>query len=102
MSEKTEKESERLRGMTKEIKDDLEKKLAEIRRSMDEIRHLTGEPSKLESLKSLQDVYSKKITINAKNIATKKIEQKLDDICKDMEQTDKKVAKLKKKLITEI
>ena len=38
---------------------------------------------------------------NAKNKTIEGIEQKLEVICKDMEQTDKKVEKLRKKLLTE-
>jgi len=98
MSEKTEKEKESFNGKIS----DLQKKLEELVVRINETSRMTGKPNKPFEWKTVEDLSGKKYTINEKNIAATKIEEKLNDICKDMEQTDKKVAKLKKKLMSEI
>jgi len=101
MSEKIENERELIKK-TQEIQNELEKRLAEITVTMNKLRKTPGKISRTPNLKSIQEILGEKYSFAAKNIAAAKIEHKLDDICKDMERTDKKVAKLKKKLMSEI
>jgi len=75
----------------KESKEYSKKKMQEI------MEELTEKISKLATVTSplLPQEYAKNKTIEG-------IKQKLEVICKDMEQTDKKVEKLRNKLLTEI
>ena len=74
----------------KESKEDSKKKMQEI------IEELTEKISKFATVTHplLPQEYAKNKTIEG-------IKQKLEVICKDMEQTDKKVENLRKKLLTD-
>lgn len=84
-------------GDLKMSKSELKQSKEDYKKMQEIIEKLTEKISKVATVPSplLPQEYAKNKTIEG-------IKQKLEVVCRDMEQTDKKVEKLRKKLLTEI